>query len=418
MDFSRIVKKIKDITPREGMLLYLVSFFFLSAAIINLRMHGEQQFSYQAESFLHGKLFLMEKPGTWYDSVFYKGHFYWPLGFFPSLLLIPFSFLFVKFADLFFYQGYLQIFLSLAIFYLCYLLAKKIRYKTEDAVLLAFAFCFASVYHLAAFIPWSWYFANTVTVLFLFLTILEYYNKRRYWLIGTFMSFALMTRFTASIGVIFFYLGILTENDTIKKKLINSVNLTVPIVLGGIILLTLNRLRFDSFFNNGYMLVNNVLMSESERYELLNYGLFQIRNIPTNLYYYFIKGLEPVLVNFKSLAGNTYVLKFPYVKVSYPGTSFFVISPIFLYIFKTAYKIKEVKNAIIASLCVLFVLLTYFWPGWRQTGPRYMLDFLPFVYLILLYSFKGNELSRLAKSVIVISSVFNLYLLLTIFSSF
>lgn len=390
--------------------------FFATTAFFNFSMRGEQQFSFLAHSFLHGKTYFLERPGTWEDVVSYNGYYYWHMGPFPAVLLMPFVYIF-SLLNTFFFQGYLQFFITLGIFYLCFKIAGKIGFKSWDSLFLAFAFCFASVYQLIAFLPWSWYFVQAITVVLVLLAIFEYLGKRRYWLIGILFALILMSRFTAGIGILFFIAGILINKKyALKDKFRYVIILLIPSIIAGLLLLGYNHVRFGNIFENGYLLSNNATMTSAQRYEMLNYGLFQLRNIPTNIYYYFIKTLDPVLVNFKSLWGNTYVLRPPFVKVSYPGTSFFVVSPIFLYIFRTRIKEKVVKLSIIPSLVILFFLLTYYWPGWRQVGPRYMLDLMPFLYIILLYSFKNFKLSLFAKIIIFVSAILNLYFLQNIFS--
>ncbi len=109
----------------------------------NLTVSADQQFSYLAESFLQGKTYLLAPSAFGFDTVFFQGKYYWPLGPFPAVLLLPFVLVFRSFS-LFFFQGYLQVFLVLGVFYLFSKIAKRIGYSPDDAAFLAFAFCFAS----------------------------------------------------------------------------------------------------------------------------------------------------------------------------------------------------------------------------------------------------------------------------------
>lgn len=399
--------------------MFFLALFFSYVLFHNFTTKGEQQFSYLAQSFLKGKLYFLEYPGTWGDAVFYKGYFYWPMGPFPAMLLAPLVYLFSLFGQLF-YQGYLQFFLTLGIFYLCVRLARKFGYSKEDTTFLAFSFCFASVYQIVALQPWSWYFAQAIVVFFLFLSINEYLGKRRYLLIGIYFAFIIATRFTASLGILFFILGIFLNEGGFSKKFYSSAKLLFPVLVAGALLLAYNHARFGSYFDNGYMSANNFLWGEDRRYEQLNLGLFKIKNIPTNFYYYFIKTLDPVLMEKKTIYEggefiNTYVLRPPYVKVNFPGTGFFVVSPIFLYLLRVNLKKRITRLSLVPISSILFMLMLYYWPGWRQVGPRYLLDLLPFAFLLLIFSFKGFRLTIPAKIIILLSSVFDLYLLTTVF---
>lgn len=66
---------------RLACLLFAVVFGF------NLTVSVDQQFSYLAESFLQGKTYFLASPAFGYDTVFFQGKYYWPLGPFPAVLL-------------------------------------------------------------------------------------------------------------------------------------------------------------------------------------------------------------------------------------------------------------------------------------------------------------------------------------------
>lgn len=394
-------------------------FFFIISLGLNFYVTSEQQFSYMSFGFLHGKAHYLLIPPTTFDSVYFNGEYYWPLGPFPSVVLLPFTLITVLLGGNVFNQGFLQIFLTLGIFWLVYKLAKRFKYSSADSAFLAFGFCFATVYHIVALMSWSWYFSHTVVVFLLFVALHERYNKSRYWLLGIIFGLVFLTRFPA--GFSFLYIAFLLVVDFVKNKTDlsrfskNMALFLMPIILSGVVLLAYNHARFGSVWNSGYGLVNAHLLSEDDRFELLNYGLFNPRNIPTNLYYYFVKTLDPILVEQESFRGNTYVLKFPFVKVGFPGTSLFIVAPILLYIFTLKYKDRDQIALLLTSLFVLFIVLMWFWPGYRQTGPRYTLDFLPLAYVLVLYSFKDRKLSNLAKAIIVTSAIINVYFFANIF---
>lgn len=405
---SKLVDKWDVTIVVLGVVLFVFTFFN------NFLNEDYQHYTLLAESFLSGKLYFQHGEGL-LDTVLVNGRYYFPLGPFPSVFLMPFVAI-AKPLGIFFYQGYIQFFLVAGIFYFCFWIAKKLNYSRTDALYLALAFCFASVFHVIAIVPWYGFFAHVITVFLLFLTIIEYFSGKRFWLIGILFALVLMTRFTAGLGILFFVGDILLcETMSKRDKTKQLVIMLLPIIISGLMLLGYNYVRFGHYFDNGYSKANVHSMNETKRFEQINYGLFQLRNIPTNFYYYFIKTVDPVLVSHDSLQGNTYVLRPPYIKVGYPSVGFFIVSPIFLYIFKSRSKERVVKLSLLTSGVTLFVLLTYYWPGAIQTGPRYTLDFLPFMYIALLYSFQDLRLTRVAKLLIIGSAYLNLYLLLTLF---
>lgn len=403
----------KEIFPPQKISIICILFFIACAFVLNVTQFGEQQYSFLAREFLHGSLsFSQNPPFPFSEVVFYSGHYFSHLGPFPAILLMPFVFV-SQFFGIFFYQGYLQFFLTLGIFFFCFVLARKQQYSPRDALLLACAFCFASVYQFVAFVPWSWYFAQAVSVFFAFWALNEYFNKRRYWLIGVLFACIFMTRVTAGLGILFFFAVIaFGSNLSLSKKIRYGMMLCIPLIISATLLFGYNYARFQNPFDNGYTTMNSGITSDESRYELIHYGLFQLQNIPTNVYYYFLKTLDPVVIQ----RGNQYVLAPPYTTIHFPGTSFFIVSPFFLYLFRARFRDRTVRYALIPVIVILFFLLTYFWPGWRQVGPRYLLDLLPFVYLIVLTAFRNSVLSPYARGLIIGSSFFNAYLYLHVMS--
>ena len=62
------------------------------------------------------------------------------------------------------------------------------------------------------------------------------------------------------------------------------------------------------------------------------YGLFNLKHIPGNLYHFFLATPLPVFADSLS-----HVLKFPYLKADPWGMGIFITSPIFIYLFPLSY---------------------------------------------------------------------------------
>lgn len=422
------MKKIKTIISdftvgikfKPSLFQILVFLIFVVILTLNFSNNNNQQYVYLSESFLKGELsFSPTIPvGQLHDAAVWNGSWYWPLGPFPAILLMPFV-AFAKLLNLPFYQGYLQFFLTLGVFYIALKLSRIHGYSQREAWWLAFALCFASVYQQIAAVSISWYFVQVVSVFLIMWAFLEYYGKRRYWLIGTLCGLALLSRFTAALAILFFIGAIVWDRGSLWSiRFRTLIILLIPVVISGILLGMYNYARFGNPLENGYRLVNNTTLSIGDRFELLNYGLFKLENIPTNVYYYFIKTLDPVRVDHVSIFyGRTHILKSPYMLPTYPGTSFFMLSPFFFYLFRTRLKNFDVRLSLIPVVIILFFILTYYWSGWLQVGARYMNDLLPLLFLMILYAFPEKKLTLFARGLIIASAALDFWLLLTIFNS-
>ncbi len=402
-------EKLSDFLKKPTLIFFILLFFLIFG--FNLALKTGEHFSLLASSLLRGRMDL--DISSLPDTVFWNGKYYLPLGPFPALLLVPFVKVFES-LGLFFRASYLHVFFVILTFIFCMKIAREFKYNKQDAQILAFAFCFASVYQAVSLITFATYFSQVISVFLLLASIYLFLKgKRRYFLIGTLFAFIFMTRFTAGLGVIFFIYEIITNsNHHIYQKIKNLLALLSPVIVSGILLLGYNWLRFGNIFNNGYLWTHNWYYTREEFSEFVNHGLFSIKNIPTNIYYYFIKTPDPIFVD-KPLLRTIYYLKPPFIKVGFPSTSFFIVSPIFLYLFKADLHKRLVRISLLPIIVILPLLLSFYYSGWVQVGPRYMLDLLPFAYLILLTSFRKRYLTRKTKYLIFASAAFNFYLFLS-----
>jgi len=376
--------------------------FIVTWTELSVLTENGNEFSLLADGFLHGRLDLSKYPGKSLDCSLSHGRCFWALGPWPAVLLLPFVGIFKIFSAAF-YQGYMNFFLGFLVLWLCYRLAKKLAYSQTDALWLALTFTFGSIFIGCLFRPLSWYFSQTVAVALIFLALAEWQGKKRHGLIGLCLALCLATRLTAALGVIFFLLDIIFSPASAREKAKALLWLLAPLAASGLLLGLYNYARFGSFWETGYglALVGWAYMAQIRE----QYGLFNPAFFLTNLYYYFFKTLEPVL-------GRGYFLVMPYFRVSPLGLSFFIISPIFLRIFWADHRERAVKFSWAATFPVLAVLLCYYNSGAWQFGPRYMLDFLPFWYLLLLYSFKDRCLHFRHYALITASVAFDLVLYL------
>jgi hypothetical protein len=385
----------------------LTLFLFGLVICFNLATSENQQFSYLAESFLQGKSYFLSLPNFGHDSVLFNGKYYWPLGPFPALLLLPFVFVFRLF-NVFFFQGYLQVFLFAGVFYSFLMIARRLGYSRDDAGFLALAFCFASVFLGVGMYAVSWGFAQVVAVLLLALALLEYLGSRRLWLIGTLMALASVTRFTAGLNVVFFLMVVFLENNTLRAKLSAGFSLVMPMLIGFAALALYNDARFGNWMEQGYSLQS--LASAAARAR--SYGVMSLMHVPGNLFYFLFAGPLPITFD-----DGSQVLKFPYVKANPWGMSIFLTSPYFVYLFRIKYDDLISKSLLISSAVVAFPIFLYYGIGYFQFGYRYSLDFLPLLFFLLMRNYRNDhpQLSSGFKKMILVTAVTNCYFVLTLF---
>lgn len=409
MDKLKIVKDILNkhsVLLRKAELALLASLFGIFFIIIfsaNFATNGEQQFIYQAQAFLDGHLNILDMPGTWHDMTLVDGKYYWPIGPFPAVPLLPFVMIF----GYSFMQGYLHFFITAGICAFAYFLARKFEYSKRNAAWLAFAYCFASVTFNIIFISWSWYYAQAVTVFLLMWSLFEFYHKQRWWLIGILMAAVLASRLGVAICSLFFVLQILWSRNIPKEKIKNLALLLIPILGSFVLLSVANYLRFGDIMDNGYA---TQIVGGIDGVKLEIYGLFSADNFLTNIFFYFFQ--IPYFLPWRQ-ATTDYIT---YPEVFY--ANFFIISPLFLWVFvaiKKSWRKKEVWMPLVGCSVTLILLMFYYASGMRL-GPRYMADILPLLFLVLLVTFHKRKLFFPHKLLIVGSAIFNATVIIWIFT--
>lgn len=368
-------------------LTYIILLLFIILLFLNLEINLTQHFVDLARSLASGSLsFTNIKVDTNIsDYVFFNGKYYWPLGPFPAIILLPFVLVFKTF-----YQGFISFPLTIVNFYLLLKIARALKVDEKRATILALFFTFGSIYFPLASLPGSWYFAQTVACTLLVIAVYEFLNRKRYFLIGLLVACAIATRITTVPASLFFLYFLFQK----PFKLNNLVKFLLPITVAILLLAIYNYARFKNPLESGY----NYQIIPKEAKARREIGLFSPKHIPSNLYYMLLKGPDPILNS------NSHELKPPFITFDSYGLSLFFLSPILFLIFIADYRKKMLRVAAITSLLILIPILSYYGIGQRQVGYRYALDLFPFIYLIV--SDKAKEISLKMLYLLVFWGVF------------
>lgn len=407
-DYLSIMKKSNLILLKWNIKFILLFLLLISVALISIYTNflppNDQQITILGESFLQGRLDLIRLDPKWgsLDLVEYNGKYFWALGLLPSLIITPFIFLVELFKIGPFPQGLLNIGLLMGNFYLGYNFAnRKFNYSRLDSLLLATILCFTSSLFSISMISNSWYITQSLAFFLLFLSLYEYYGKRRYWIIGIMFGLISLTRLFTLVGMIFFIVMILVNKTNLTRNLMHFV---IPFAFVSLFLLPYNYARFGDAFETGYykQSMGEIFINLRERH-----GIFKVENIPSNAYYYFINTPEIVTED-----GSTFLTD---LESNFHGMSIFLIAPIFLLIFfsdKSRSVLKKEKGVLVLNLGIIVILLLSFYaPGAPTIGPRYLTEILPFAFLLLLDAFGKGEIRLKYYILTLISISINLFLL-------
>lgn len=384
-------------------LLILLFAIFSGFIIYRAAWFGiDKHFSLLAESFLKGDLFLspMNLPDGDYADHFGKQYlFFGPL---PSVILMPAVWIFGK--------NFPQMTLSIAslvvTFGAIFLLIARLKFNLADTFWLANFFVFGTVLYFVGLINVSAYVVQAVGMVFVVLSLLEYFTKRRWLLIGLLVAAAGATRISLFAMAVFYLLEILRQRKQLDFKKIVALFL-IPVILSLAVLGLYNWRRFGSVFDTGYS--RNVSIPKG--YPNTVEGFVSIKHIPANLYLFLFAAPEPVKKD-----KVDYVVKFPFLRVNGQGLAIWFTSPLFVYLF-WARRQPYTISAILGILALALPSLLYFGLGIHQFGYRYALDFYPLLFLILLSAF-GRGLPTFAKVLITGGIFFNLFYMSSLWYSY
>lgn len=381
-------------------------FFAIFSGTLNYRAAifiNDKHFSSLAQSFINNDLFLSPinlPSGDYADYMAKQYLFYGPM---PSIMLIPFVLAFGKE----FPQNFLSIVGILIVYISIFLISRKLKVSKEDSIWLANFFAFGTVFYYLTLVNISAYLAQVVGTTFVILALLAYISRRNWLLVGILIAAAGVTRFTLFGASIFFLYELLkNKNRNSKRKLLLFI---APIILSILVIGLYNNRRFHSPFETGYRY--NVTLRTYPLNTNLDYGLFNIRHVPANLYTFLLKGPDSVKEE-----GKAFILKFPYLKVDGWGLTILFTSPLFIYLIR-AKKFDYTVPATATIIILLIPSLLYFGIGFSQFGYRYSLDFLPFLFLILISAF-SRGLPPFAKFLIFVGVIFNCLYMLSIWDSY
>jgi len=418
---------------RTPLLIYLISLAAFSAASgTRLKKHSAyNHYVYLANSYLKGRLDLGRKPpnendwarvetlnlkdGRTVRGVFLKGgvpdHFrtldgkvitvpaeniasrkatyyvsFPPL---PALLMLPWVAIFgLKMNDVIF-----TVLFAALNPVLCYLTLRRLRPWSErtevDNLWLTGMFAFGTVNFYASVLGQVWYTAHVVGLALTWAYLLCALEARHPFLAGLAIGAGFITRTPLLFAFPFLFFELWRCRPTWRARLRDVAAFGVPIAVIGLTMAWLNYVRFESPFEFGHTYLNVRWAERIQRWGLFNYH-FLGRNIACAL----------------ALLPRIYA-KFPFVKVSWHGMSLLLTTPVLAYLLWPARKGPLHRALWLTVAAVAIPSFMYQNSGWVQFGYRFSLDYTPM--LVALWALSGRRLTALARALIVIGVLVNLF---------
>ena len=376
-------------------LKFLIVLLFLVVLVSNFFYKWDHQhYAYLADAFKNGR---MDLPlASAFDSARYGGKFFWPLGIFPAILIFPASLIFGFWN---YWQPVFTVILAFFTFGLVFKISDYFKFSKNDSLWLSVFFVFATPLLGAILVPTSWHFAHLCAVLFVLLSVFEFFTKKRLWLVGILVSAAFLSRPLTIFTLLFFIWLTIFQNQNKKITIKNLIYLLIPVFFSIGIFGLYNYLRFQNPFEAGYRYqfvdADGVFVSAGGQYLSFSYPL-------KNFFKIFLAGLIPV-----KLWANEFILN-P-LNYSGSGVSIFLTSPLLILAFLAPFKNKFVVPLLVSIVVISLLLIFSFGTGGLQIGSRYSLDFLPLMFILVLIQMKG-KVKLWQKALILIQIIYILLL--------
>lgn len=396
--YNRGVELFLSLKRRGRLVLFiLISLLCLYSYILYLNA-GQQGhdtvLTILSEQFLKWKITLPTNNLPPRDIANYHNNFYVYFGPLGSIMLMPFVLIFGGA----FPQVFLGIFSAVVSFIAVYFIAKHFKFSNLDSLWLSLFFVFSTVLFSSSVINITAYQVEALGVPFILLAIWAYLTKRNAVIIGSLIGLSVLTRYTLVLSVAFFFFEVLQKRFTVRQFLL----LLIPVILAVALFGFYNMRRFHSFFETGYKYT--VSSADKPIGYNLKYGSTSLTHIPANLYSFLIMAPEPLVVDSKGQGGM--ILKFPYLKVNAWGLAIWFTSPLFLLLVCRFKKGKYTLSGGLTAFILAIPVFLWYSIGFAQFGYRYSLDFLPFLFLLLLPCL-GVKLSKTALALIIVGILFN-----------
>jgi hypothetical protein len=332
-------------------------------------------FVYYAQALLDGHLYFTNIPPSIADLSLYQGKVYMHFPPFPSFLLLPL----VKLFGLSMSGRFICVLLGAingALFFklLRTLNEKKIfEISLKLAVFTTIFFLFGTVHLYCSITSNPWEFAHIVCNFLLISSLILALNRKHEAALIVYSAILFTrTHIFLTLPVIFFLYWYLeekagkTEGEILKRAVFSAI---IPLV-GIILLLLFNYVRFEDIFENG---IRYHQMHPMFRVRFEELGYFNFAYLPINLKAMFLQ--LPVLID-----------KFPYLSFTPKGLSLFAASPLYIYLFLSLRKEYAAKSAVLwgCTLLALVPILLLMGTGEFQFGHRYSSDLQVFLCVLVL----------------------------------
>jgi hypothetical protein len=356
--------------------------FAITLAVSHLRSTPYNNYVLLADAFIHGHTWIVW-PGDYIDALAYNGQHYIIEGPLPAALLVPWVALSGDAAN----QTVVSAALCGVAIGAAWRLGERVQVTLRTNVWLC-AFLLAGTDVLwCAMLGDVWFIAHVSALCFTMLALVELFGRRRAWLIALWAVCAAESRFTLALAIPV-YAALLARDPARSRASWAGFGGVLSIAVGLWILY--NESRWGTVTDIGY----------TTWYHHDQAGM------PTGLPFSF-RYLRYELWSFFQQTPD-FAATFPWVRPSYSGVALTWTSPALAYAFWARRPLHIVVALWIAAVITAIPNFLYYVNGFAQYGMRHALDFVPFLFALMLFAARRG-LPAWTKALILYSCAANAY---------
>lgn len=383
-------------TPGRLTWALTICFFLLTLAVYYFTISSAAVHNHPvrlADAFLHGRIDIANGKDLvgYLDFAIYKGKYYplEPPG--SAIVILPGVLIFGMTIN----QTLVSAVIGSLTGGLVFLLSRRLTDNFAQQVLLSLMFSFGTIYWWNATFAGVWYFNHAVAVLFLFFAVYETLVSKRPLTAGLALGFAYITRLPSGMTFPFFLIMFWqyrpnTEGQPIWKR-VDYATLAKFAAGAGfwvVALAIFTYVRFDQFSPSATYYHWHALASLETPTGVLNYGLFDLKYPPRHV----IAMLEQPL--YMTSADAPYV--FPsWGGTAFWMTTPAFLYAFLAGITNRVVRWVGAASMLLSIVCVSIIPnlgrgpTTQPWFGWAQWNPPHNMNLLPFVVLALYSMYRG-----------------------------
>jgi hypothetical protein len=359
-----------------------IAAFIVTLVVSHLRATPYNNYVLLADAFLHGHTWI-DWPGAYIDALAYNGQHYVIEGPLPAVLLVPW----VAIAGTAANQTFVAVLLAGVAIGAAWELGERTGVAAQTNVWLCTLLLAGTDLLWCAMLGDVWFIAHVSAVCFTMLALVELFGKRRAWLIALLAICAAESRFTMALVIPVYAILLARDPD---RKPVSWIGFGGVIAAAGALWVLYNEARWGTVTDIGY----------TTWYHQDQAGM--PTGSPFRLQYF---GYE-FWSFFQQLPG--FSSAFPWIRPSYSGVALTWTSPALIYALWARRPVVMAVALWIAAVLTAVPNFLYYVNGFAQYGMRHALDFIPFLFALMLLAAR-YRCPVWTKALIVYSCAANLY---------